>query len=344
MDELDELAALEQEFKAEAAAAAPSAGPQTKVISAVAVKPSAAAIPRIHGMGEGGRRLPVSEWAKPEELMSSIRAEMKVPLDMPEFGKQSGSSMLQAAQYAQSLIASAPYGAGGSAPDPEGRAGHEPAPAMEGGPSLSVPPPPPPPPKPITTAAASSSSAAGPGYVPSAIPGGSLPAGKTPGGASLNSGANIHRTIAGQTWVDKTLLDWPDDDFRVFVGDLGPEVNDEVISHAFGHYSSFQKARVVVDQKSHKSKGYAFVSFKDPWDMTKALREMQGKYVGNRPIKVRKSTMAERAVTKDNAPKAFEHALSVQDKGLKRALTKGGAIHKKPTWKTQIHKKKGMPW
>lgn len=25
----------------------------------------------------------------------------------------------------------------------------------------------------------------------------------------------------------------------------------------------------------------------DPWDMTKALREMQGKYVGNRPIKVR---------------------------------------------------------
>ena len=28
----------------------------------------------------------------------------------------------------------------------------------------------------------------------------------------------------------------------------------------------------------------------DPWDMTKALREMQGKYIGNRPVKVRRST------------------------------------------------------
>ena len=36
-----------------------------------------------------------------------------------------------------------------------------------------------------------------------------------------------------------------------------------------------------------KSMGYGFVSFKDPWDMTKALREMHGKYIGNRPVKVR---------------------------------------------------------
>ena len=44
---------------------------------------------------------------------------------------------------------------------------------------------------------------------------------------------------------------------------------------------------MVRNKASQKSLGYGFVSFKDPWDMTKALREMHGKYIGNRPVKVR---------------------------------------------------------
>ena len=57
-------------------------------------------------------------------------------------------------------------------------------------------------------------------------------------------------------------------------------------SPANGRYPSFQMCRVVRDGRSNKSRGYGFVSFRDPWDMTKALREMHGAYVGNRPIKV----------------------------------------------------------
>jgi hypothetical protein len=40
--------------------------------------------------------------------------------------------------------------------------------------------------------------------------------------------------------------------------------------------------------------GYGFVSFTDPIEGAKALREMDGKYVGNRPCKLRKSTWDER--------------------------------------------------
>lgn len=36
--------------------------------------------------------------------------------------------------------------------------------------------------------------------------------------------------------------------------------------------------------------GYGFVSFRDPATGAKALREMDGKYVGNRPCKLRKSS------------------------------------------------------
>lgn len=50
--------------------------------------------------------------------------------------------------------------------------------------------------------------------------------------------------LTGETWEDKTLEDWPENDFRIFCGDLGNEVNDEGLAAAFRKYSSFQRARV----------------------------------------------------------------------------------------------------
>lgn len=47
---------------------------------------------------------------------------------------------------------------------------------------------------------------------------------------------------------------------------------------AFIRYNSIQKARIVRDRKSGKSKGYGFVSFKDPQDFLKAMREMNGAF------------------------------------------------------------------
>ena len=70
------------------------------------------------------------------------------------------------------------------------------------------------------------------------------------------------RTVAGKSWVDQSLLDWPEDDFRVFVGDLGNETNDDVLAHAFSKYPSFQKAKVIRNKHTQKSMGYGFASFK----------------------------------------------------------------------------------
>jgi hypothetical protein len=54
----------------------------------------------------------------------------------------------------------------------------------------------------------------------------------------------ILREAAGKRWVDPTLTEWPDNDFRIFVGDLGNEVNDEALGKAFQRYPSFAKAKV----------------------------------------------------------------------------------------------------
>ncbi|THU63310.1 hypothetical protein C4D60_Mb01t14430 [Musa balbisiana] len=83
----------------------------------------------------------------------------------------------------------------------------------------------------------------------------------------------IPRKAAGQSWEDPTLAEWPENDFRLFCGDLGNEVNDDVLSKAFSRFPSFNMARVIRDKRTGKTKG---------------------KYVGNRPIKLRKSTWRER--------------------------------------------------
>ncbi len=67
------------------------------------------------------------------------------------------------------------------------------------------------------------------------------------------------------------------DDFRIFAGDLGNEVTDELLTRSFNKYPSFVKAKVVRDKRTNKTKGYGFVSFRDPTDFVRAMREMNGK-------------------------------------------------------------------
>ena len=38
------------------------------------------------------------------------------------------------------------------------------------------------------------------------------------------------------------------------------------------------KSKVVRDKRTNKTKGYGFVSFKDPNDFVQAMREMNGKF------------------------------------------------------------------
>ncbi|XP_062144195.1 uncharacterized protein LOC133851680 [Alnus glutinosa] len=104
----------------------------------------------------------------------------------------------------------------------------------------------------------------------------------------------LPRKAAGHSWEDPTLAEWPENDYRLFCGDLGNEVNDDVLSKAFSRFPTFNMARVVRDKRTGKTKGYGFVSFATPADIAAALKEMNGKYVGNRPIKLRKSNWKER--------------------------------------------------
>ena len=121
----------------------------------------------------------------------------------------------------------------------------------------------------------------------------------------------IVREAAGKRWVDPNLVEWPENDFRIFVGNLGPEVTDSMLSSAFTRYESFNKAKVVQNKLGHKSRGYGFVSMSSIQEGARALKEMQGHYIGNRPCQLKRAATEERTV-KDKYGRAKKRPLPGQ--------------------------------
>ncbi|MCJ1309675.1 hypothetical protein MMC25_003335 [Agyrium rufum] len=138
----------------------------------------------------------------------------------------------------------------------------------------------------------------------------------------------VIRSGGGQTWSDSSLLEWDPAHFRLFVGNLAGEVTDESLLKAFSKYTSVQKARVVRDKRTTKSKGFGFISFASPDDYFHAEREMQGKYIGSHPVLLRKSNTEIKA-TSANTGKSGKGG---KDGGKGRGGgggVKGGGIEKK---------------
>ncbi|KAF2758798.1 RNA-binding domain-containing protein [Pseudovirgaria hyperparasitica] len=80
-------------------------------------------------------------------------------------------------------------------------------------------------------------------------------------------------------------------EYSIFVGDLGPEVNEYVLVSLFqGKYTTVKSAKIMSDPISGLSRGYGFVRFGDETDQQRALTEMQGVYCGNRPMRISTAT------------------------------------------------------
>lgn len=78
--------------------------------------------------------------------------------------------------------------------------------------------------------------------------------------------------------------------WRLFVGNLGPEVTESLLLTTFQNiYPSTSRVLIVNDWKTQKSKGYGFVAFAEGKEFLRALKEMQGKWIGNRQCIIKKS-------------------------------------------------------
>lgn len=128
----------------------------------------------------------------------------------------------------------------------------------------------------------------------------------------------VQRSGGGTSWTDDSLLEWDPAHFRIFVGNLAGEVTDDSLLKAFAKYPSVQKARVIRDKRTTKSRGYGFVSFANGDEYFQAAKDMQGKYIGSHPVLIKRAMTEVRATTVKN-----DH------KGKGRNKNKGAGGHNK---------------
>lgn len=74
--------------------------------------------------------------------------------------------------------------------------------------------------------------------------------------------------------------------YSVFVGDLCPGVDDNLLTQTFSRYSSMYDARVIRDLQTQTSRGYGFVRFRKESDAMDCIAKMSGQWLGSRIIRV----------------------------------------------------------
>jgi len=95
---------------------------------------------------------------------------------------------------------------------------------------------------------------------------------------------------SGGGLADRSRTD-PGPEYSIFVGDLGPEVNEYALMSLFQNkYPSTKSAKIMSDPITGVSRGYGFVRFSNEADQQSALQEMQGVYAGNRPMRISTAT------------------------------------------------------
>lgn len=71
---------------------------------------------------------------------------------------------------------------------------------------------------------------------------------------------------------------------NLYVKNLDEAVTDDMLRDEFATIGTITSARVMKDLKTGRSKGFGFVCFSTPEEATRAINEMNGKHIGNKPI------------------------------------------------------------
>jgi RNA recognition motif-containing protein len=73
---------------------------------------------------------------------------------------------------------------------------------------------------------------------------------------------------------------------NIFIAGLNYSISDSELSELFTQYGEVTSARVIKDRQSGRSKGYGFVEMSDDEAAEKAIKELNGTEVKERPIVV----------------------------------------------------------
>uniref|UniRef100_A0A0D9R7Y9 RRM domain-containing protein n=1 Tax=Chlorocebus sabaeus TaxID=60711 RepID=A0A0D9R7Y9_CHLSB len=77
---------------------------------------------------------------------------------------------------------------------------------------------------------------------------------------------------------------------KLFVGGLNLETDEKALEAEFVKYGRIINVFLIKDRETNKSRGFAFVTFESPADAKAAARDLNGKYLDGKAIKVAQAT------------------------------------------------------
>jgi len=82
-------------------------------------------------------------------------------------------------------------------------------------------------------------------------------------------------------------------EYSLFVGDIAGDVTEDMILKAFKmKFPSCTSMKIMTDPNSGYSKGYGFIKFSNSTEADLAAEDMQGVYIGSKPIRISKASYA----------------------------------------------------
>ncbi|KAM8893228.1 RNA-binding motif protein, X chromosome-like [Lycaon pictus] len=73
---------------------------------------------------------------------------------------------------------------------------------------------------------------------------------------------------------------------KLFIGGLSIETNEKTLEAVFGKYGCIVEVLLMRDRETNKSRGFAFITFESPADAKDAAKDMNGKSLDGKAIKV----------------------------------------------------------
>ena len=73
---------------------------------------------------------------------------------------------------------------------------------------------------------------------------------------------------------------------EIYVGNLPWSTRDQDLADAFGAFGKVEKASIISDRNSGRSKGFGFVTMEDADEANKAIESMNGSEMAGRNLKV----------------------------------------------------------
>lgn len=73
---------------------------------------------------------------------------------------------------------------------------------------------------------------------------------------------------------------------KLFIGNLSYKAEDSHLQKLFGAFGELVEAKIVMDKADGRSRGFGFVTFKDPAAAQKAVNELDGQDLLGRALRV----------------------------------------------------------